>query len=256
MPGSGLPERFADWRRGFAFAGAALAAALAPASYGAEARATALRQIWFTAGEILPAFLAFCALAAAVLTTIVIESARAYGLSQYALELVMRALVLELVPLLVALFVALRSGAAIATEIALMQTAGDFARMRAEGRDPLAREFAPRIAAAVLSLFALTVLACALVLAIAYLAMYGFSPWGFEAYTRTIGRVFSVPILAGFAVQCALFGAAVALLPIAAALGADRRRRTVPVAVRTGMVRLFAALALIEVGALGARYLG
>lgn len=239
-----------------ALAGAALAAAVSPATYGPHARALAVRQIWFTAGEILPGFLLFAALAAGVIVTITIEAARDYGLSRYALELVMRAAVLELAPLLTALFVALRSGAAIATEIALMKVAGDFERMQAEGRDPLAREFAPRVAAAALAVVSLTVLACALTLAAAYLAMYGFSPWGFGEYTRAVGQVFGPLTLAGFAVKCALFGVAVAAIPIGAALAADRRRRTAPIAVRSGMVRLFLALGLIEVAALAARYVG
>ncbi|MEW5862404.1 MAG: ABC transporter permease [Pseudomonadota bacterium] len=239
-----------------AFAGAALVAAVSPSSYGAHARSVVVRQIWFTAGEILPGFVLFSALAAAVTTAIAIEAARDYGLSQYALELVMRALVLELAPLLTALFVALRSGAAIATEIALMKVAGDLERMQAEGRDPLAYEFAPRVAAAALSVVSLTVIACALTLAAAYLAVYGLSPWGFEPYTRAVGRVFGAPTLAGFALKCALFGAAVAAIPIGAALAADRRRRTAPIAVRSGMVRLFVVLGLIEVAALAARYVG
>lgn len=249
-------ERYAHARRSFAFAGAALAAALAPSSYGPHARAVALRQIWFTAGQILPGFVLFSALAAGVTTSVTIAAARDYGLAPYALELVMRALVLELAPLFTALFVALRSGAAIATEVALMRISGDLEHMQAEGRDPVAREFAPRVAAAVLAIAALTVIACALTLAAAYVAMYGASPWGFADYTRTVGRVFGPATLAGLALQCALFGAAVAVIPIVAALGADRRRRTAPIVVRAGMVRLFVAIALIEVAALAARYLG
>jgi phospholipid/cholesterol/gamma-HCH transport system permease protein len=237
-----------------AFAGAALAAALRPSSYGAHARVVAVRQIWFTAGEILPGFVLFAGVAAGVTVTIAIEAARDFGLSQYALELVMRALVLELAPLLTALFVALRSGAAIATEIALMRVTGDLERMQAEGRDPLTREFAPRIAAAAVSVISLTVIACALTLAAAYFAMYGFSPWGFGEYTRAVGRVFGASALAGFALKCVLFGAAVAVMPIGAGLAADRRRRTAPIAVRSGMVRLFLVIALIEIAALAARY--
>ncbi|MDW8469340.1 MAG: ABC transporter permease [Burkholderiales bacterium] len=256
VPGGILADRLARWRGALVFAGATLAAAASPSSYDAQARTLALRQIWFTAGEILPGFALFAALAAAVTATIAIEAARDFGLSQFALELVMRVLVLELAPLFTALFVALRSGAAIATEIALAAIAGDFERMRAEGRDPLACEFAPRVAAAAASVASLTVFACTLALAIAYAAMYGASPWGFEEYTRAVGRVFGGATLAGLALKCVLFGAAVALFPIQAGLSADRRRRTAPVAVRAAMVRVFAAIAAIEIAALAARYVG
>jgi phospholipid/cholesterol/gamma-HCH transport system permease protein len=254
LPVGGLRERYADWKRLLRFAALALAATLSPSSYGAATRETAARQIYFTAWQILPVFLLFAALFSAVVIEIAINASRAYGLSQYALELILRALVLELLPLLTALFVALRSGAAIATEIALMQVSGDIARIAAEGGDPLRREFVPRVAAAALSVLSLTVTSCALALPIAYGAMYGFSPWGFEEFTRTVGRVFGAPTLAGFALKCALFGAAVAVIPISAGLQADRRKKTAPVVVLAGMVRLFLVLGLIEVASLAARY--
>ncbi len=249
-------ERFADWGRMLRFAGYVLAATLSPASYGAETRATAVRQIYFTAWQVLPLFLLFAALTSFVIIQITINALGQFGLSQYALELILRGLVLELVPLLTALFVALRSGAAIATEVALMQIAGDIAAMRAEGRDPLRREFVPRVAAASLSVLSLTVTSCALALVIAYLVMYGLSPWGFDEYTRTVGRIFGAPTLAGFALKSVLFGVAVAVIPIGAGLEADRRKKTAPVVVLAGMVRLFFVLGLIEVASLAARYIG
>jgi len=247
--------RLQSWGRMLCFAGFAVAATLSPSSYGAATRATAVRQIYFTAWQILGPFLLFAALAGYIVMEITLELARQYGLAQYTLELVLRVLVLELIPLLTALFVALRSGGAIATEVALMQISGDLAAMRAEGRDPLRAEFVPRVAAAALSVLALTVLSCALLVALAYPALYGLSPWGFDEFTFALGKVFDAPTLAGFALKCTLFGVAVAVIPISAGLEADRRWKSAPVAVLAGMVRLFFVLGLIEVASLAASYI-
>jgi phospholipid/cholesterol/gamma-HCH transport system permease protein len=242
------------WARALRFTGIAFAAALSPSTYRAQTRDVALKQIYFTAWQILPGFVLFAGLFSLIVIDIAVTAAREYGLAQYALELVLRSLVLELIPLVTALFVALRSGAAIASEVALMQASGEIGEMEADGEDPMALEFVPRIAAAALSVLSLTVVSCGVALVLAYVSVYGFSPWGADEYARTVAAVFSLSALAGFALKCVLFGIAVAVIPIAAGLHATSRLKSVPVAVLGGMVRLFFALGLIEVGALAVKY--
>jgi phospholipid/cholesterol/gamma-HCH transport system permease protein len=106
-----------------------------------------------------------------------------------------------------------------------------------------------------LSVLALTILSNALALLIAYGAMYGFTPWGLGEFTHVFGKVFGVATMLGFTLKCLLFGAAVAVVPIAAGLEATARVKSAPVAVLGGMVRLFFVLGLIEVVSLAARYI-
>jgi phospholipid/cholesterol/gamma-HCH transport system permease protein len=242
------------WARAARFSFAALAAALSFATYDEPTRAVALRQIYFTALQVWAGFTLFTALLSLVIISITVATAREFGLAHYALELVFRVLVLELIPLLTALFVGLRSGAAINTEVAIMQLSGELARMRAADIDPLRRQFVPRVLAAASSVIALTVLAGAVALALAYLVMYGLSPWGFAEYTRTVGHVFTPAALAGFVLKCVAFGVMVAVIPIAAGIETVRYVKPPPVAVMGGMVRLFFALGLIEIAALTVKY--
>jgi len=253
-PAGPLLEWLAGWGRAVRFAGLTLAAAMSPSAYRAATRDVALKQIYFTAWQVLPGFTLFMTLFSLVVIQIAVTAARGYGLAQYALELVMRALVLELIPLVTALFVALRSGAAIATEIALMKASGDLDRMQAAGEDPLEREFVPRVAAAALSVFSLTVVSCAVALALGYAAVYGLSPHGFADFTRVVALVFGPAALGGFVLKCLVFGGLVAVIPIAAGLHASSRLKSVPVAVLDGMVRLFFGLGAVEVFALAVKY--
>lgn len=245
-------EWLAAWGRALHFAGYALAATLSPSSYVAATRRIAVRQIYFTAWQILLPFSLFMALFGLLVIQITLNVARNYDLSQFALELIVRALVLELIPLLIALFIGLRSGSAIATEVALMHHSGEIA---AAGENLLYHELVPRVAAAAISVVSLTVLNCAMALVLAYFSMYGFSPWAFDDYTRVVGYIFSVPIMAAFMLKCIVFGAAVAVVPIAAGLEATSRIKSAPVAVLGGMVRLFFLLGLIEVVSLAAKYI-
>ena len=217
------------WGRTARFAFAATAAVLSPSTYTARMRATAVKQVYFTVWQVFTGYILFTALLSAVVIEITLQAARDYGLGTYALDLVFRVLVLEILPLLTALFVALRSGAAISTEVALMQVAA-------------------------ISVFALTIMSGAMALVIAYGSMYGFSPWGFDEFTRAVANAFSPSAMAGFVLRSFAFGAVVAVIPIAAGLDATREMKSAPVAVMGGMVRLFFALGVIEVLSLLIKY--
>lgn len=245
---------FKAWARAGLFAFAAAAAALSLSAYTRRTRALAMRQVYFSAWQVLPGFTLFAALLSLVVIQVTITLARGYGLAQFALELVFRAVVLELVPLLTAMYVALRSGSAIVAEVAMMRISGEIDELLQAHIDPYEREFVPRIAAAAVSVFALTVVSCMVVVVIAYLVMYGVNPSGFAEFTRTLSRVFSVPALAGFMFKSFAFGAVVAVIPIAAGLDATRDPKSAPVAVMGGMVRLFVALAVIELVSLAVKY--
>jgi len=83
---------------------------------------------------------------------------------------------------------------------------------------------------------------------------YGANPSGLDEFARTVARVFGPRAIAGFMLKSFLFGAAVAVIPIAAGLDATRERESVSDAVMGGMVRLFVTLALIELLSLVAKY--
>lgn len=242
------------WGRALLFAFTAAAAALSFSAYTARTRSLAMRQLYFTAWHVLPGFTLFMALLGWVVIRITVSLAREFDLAQFALELALRVVVLELVPLLTAFYVALRAGAAMVTEVALMASTGELDELRKAKVDFYEREFVPRIAAAAISVFVLTVVSCFVVVLIAYLVMYGVSPWGFDEYTRSVALVFGPLELGGFLLKCVAFGVVVAVVPIAAGLDATGDSRSVPAAVAGGMVRLFVALALIELMDLAVKY--
>lgn len=98
--GAGLDTRFRAWAELFRFGFDALIGALSPATYNSATRDVVARQIYFTAWQILPWFAAFIVVLSLVITSILAGTARRFGLYDYALELAVRALVLEAVPLL------------------------------------------------------------------------------------------------------------------------------------------------------------
>jgi phospholipid/cholesterol/gamma-HCH transport system permease protein len=71
---------------------------LSPSSYGKVTRRALARHLYLDTAPVLLGFTALAALISLVLTRIVVVTALSYGLSRYALEMVIRVLVLELIP--------------------------------------------------------------------------------------------------------------------------------------------------------------
>ena len=110
--GSALMRSLASWWHMIHLGAIALVIALSPSTYSRANRGTTSRYIYTSTWQVLPWFTLLSTLISLVLIRIVVVTSLSYGLSQYALEMVVRVLVLELIPLAAALFVALRSGLA------------------------------------------------------------------------------------------------------------------------------------------------
>lgn len=91
-------------------------------------------------------------------------------------------------------------------------------------------------------------------LLLAYVAVYGFSPWGIGVFTRTVGQVFEPVVTFSFVLKTLLFSWAVALIPAAAGRLPGAARGGTPGA-PAGMVQLFVVLMLIEAASLSLKYL-
>ena len=104
-----------------------------------------MQRIYLETAPILPGCTVLAALLSLVLTRIVVVTALSYGLTAYALEMVIRVLVLELIPLTAALFVALRCTIPSGAALAQLRHAGHLDALRRAGAPPgpLPRRCAP-----------------------------------------------------------------------------------------------------------------
>lgn len=246
----------AGWWGVLYFGAIALVFALSPSMHDRGNRVATARMMYATTWQVLPWFTVLCALLSLVLIRIVIVTAQSYGLSQFALEMVVRVLVLELIPLSAALFVVLRSGMGTSVEIAAPHAPGGPAALHRIGIEAWRLELVPRVISMAFSVVTLAAVSCVVALVLAYTVAYGLSPWGFGAYTRMVGRVFDPAVSLGFALKILLFSLAVAVVPIATALQDPPRTRSAGTfTVPNGMVRLFVVLVAIEGASLAVKYI-
>lgn len=230
----------------------ALSLSVGPWRAGPQRQAIS-RQVWLATAPLMAGFALGSALMAVVITRIVLVTAQSYGLSQLALEMVVRVLVLELLPLGAALLVALRVALPAAVSVAQLKAEDRLQALRREGVDVLGAELLPRAAGMVFAVLLLVSLNSLICLVVAYLLAHGLSPWGFDSFTRMVGRVFSPAVSLVFVLKTLAFAAAVAVVPMGSALHDPVAPERSAVEL-SGLVRLFAALLLIEVLSLGINY--
>jgi len=258
LPGMGLWRPLQAWLAGWwaiVHLGALmLVLALSPSSHGPAQRRALAHQLLAASLPLLAGFTVVSALVSLVIIRIVVVTALSYGLSQYALEMVVRVLVLELIPLAAALFAALRCTLPLAADIAALRaSAGPAPGQR---HDPRLPQVLPRVLAGMFAVLLLATVSGLLTLLLAYLSVHGFTGGGFDRYTRTVGRVFSPAVTLVFGLKVLLLSAAVSLIPMASVLQAaaaprPHRRGSVELQV---LVRMFLVILLIEAVSLVGNY--
>jgi phospholipid/cholesterol/gamma-HCH transport system permease protein len=244
----------AGWWRIVFFGAILLVLAGSPSSYGRHARAALLRHVYQDTAPILWWFSALCALLTLVITRIVVVTAFSYGLSQYALEMIIRVLVLELIPLTAALFVALRCTIPNGAAVAQMRRDGRLDALRRRGLDPVVTEVLPRALAGVYSTITLAALSCVVALVLAYVGVYGWTLAGAPGYTHVFGHVFIPAVALIFVLKTLFFSFAVSIIPMASGLYDIESHGSRESAALQGLVRMFAVLLILEAASLAGNY--
>lgn len=252
--GSAAWRWLGGWWRIVHFGAQLLVLALSPSSYDRTLRQALARHVYQHTAPILLGFTVICALATLVIARIVVVTALSYGLSQYATEMVVRVLVLELIPLGAALFVALRSTLGGGAALSGLRHSGALQTLRSEGQDPLHREVLPRALAGIFSAVTLAALSCVVALVLTYIAVYGFTTAGLPAYTRIFGRIFNPAVTTIFLLKTFLFSLTVAVIPLASGLYDNWVKGSRTDVELHGLVRMFVVIVLIEIVSLVGNY--
>ena len=251
---SALRDWWGGWLQVVHFGAQILVLSLSPSSYRRSQRKHIMLAIYRATMPMLPGFTVIAAIIALVIIRIVLATALSYGLTRYALDVLVRTLVLELIPLSAALFAALRYAMPAGERIRTMRLQGQFETQLAAGLDPTRDTVLPRAAAGMFAVITLAAVSGVITLVLTYFSVYGFSTWGLGGFTRTVGHVFNPVIVLIFSLKTFFLGLAVAIIPMvptpregaasAAAFHPDITR----------LARLLAVVLLIEMVSLVGNY--
>lgn len=242
------------WWRSVYLAAMLMVLVVSPSSYRKGARNLLARQMYLQTVPILTGFTLLAALMCAVIARIVMVTAQSYGLSRYGLDLIVRVMVIELIPLTAALFVAMRCTIPAGVEVVQLRMRQHWANWSKQGIDPVRMAVVPRAAAGVFASITLAALSCLVALVTVYCSVYGFSMAGFGGYTRVFGQIFTPSLTLVFLLKTWFFSLTVAIMPMASALYTSLPRYRRGGVELAGFARMFAVLLLIEVISLMGNY--
>jgi len=191
-----------------------LVLAMAPSSYRRSQRPLLRQACYRSTAPLLLPFGLISAIAAQIIIRIVLATASSYGLSRYALDLLVRTLVLELIPLSAVLFAAVRATMPAGARLREMRRQGLFKAQRARGLDPLRDTVLPQALAGVFAAVTLTAISSLITLVLTYLSVYGFGSWGLPGFTRSVGQIFTPVIVLIFVLKTLGLSLAVAIIPM------------------------------------------
>ena len=216
-------------------------------SYNSATLDVLIKQIYFTSVQILPMLTFIGIIFGAIFVATTVHLALDYGLKDHIGSIIITLVINELVPFMTVLLLALRSGAAINTEISVMKVSKELNTLKAFKIDIIEYLFLPRIIAGVISTVLLASFLSIVMLFSGYLYLALFFETGLDLYIRTLIHAISLSDLILFFTKNLLFGFFVILIPIYSGLSTSSSYTGIPIAVLNGMVKLIMAIMSIEV---------
>jgi len=220
---------------------------LHPKSYNPAMRMVLVKQIYFTAVQIIPLFIMMAILFGSVIIGVVIYLANEYALEHEIGSIIITFVMDEFAPFFTAILIALRSGAAINTEIAVMKVNNELNTLAEYKIDMIDYLFLPRIISGVISLTFLSILFALIMLSSGFIFTMFYLHFDFSTYKYILIDALDIQDLVILLVKSIAFGLFTMMIPIYSGLQTQQSYTAIPISVLNGMVKLFIAIFFIEV---------
>ncbi len=220
---------------------------LNPYSYNSAMRMVLVKQIYFTAVTILPLFIIMAFIFGSVIIGIVIVIATKLNLQLQTGSIIVTFVVNEFAPFFTALLIALRSGTAVNTEIAVMKVNNELNTLEGYKIDIIDYLFLPRIISGIVSSVFLSFIFASIMIMSGYLFTLFYLNMDLHAYSSLILDAIEVRNIIILLLKSVAFGFFIMLIPIYSGLKTAHTNVAIPISVLNGMVKLFIAIFFIEV---------
>ncbi len=221
-----------------------------PNSYNPAMRMVLIKQIYFTSVGIIPLFITMAILFGSIIIGVVILLATEYSLQDKIGSIIISFVVDEFSPFFTALLISLRSGAAVNTEIAVMNVNKELNTLRKYKIDLIDYLFLPRIISGIVSVTALSILFAIIMLSSGYIFTLFYMNMDLHTYKYLLINAIGVKDIVTLLVKGVAFGFVIMLIPIYSGLKTQNSYTAIPISVLNGMVKLFIAIFFIEVASL------
>lgn len=221
-----------------------------PSSYHPAMRTVLIKQIYFTSVQILPLFTFLAIFFGSIMVGMLFILASEYGFTAEIGHILTTFIFNEFAPLFTAFLIALRSGTAVSTELALMSVNHELNTLKTYRINLINYLFLPRILAGMISLTTLSFIFTVIMLISGYLIALFYLQMELSAYLRLILNAMDFGNILMLVIKSLTFGFFIMMIPIYSGLNVVKSYHAIPIAVLNGMVLLFTTIFIIEAAAL------
>jgi len=232
-------EMFGSVYEVFHFAFVCLFHALNPRSYNPAMIMVLIKQIYFTAVQIIPLFIVMAIVFGSVIIGVVIYLATQYSLQSEIGVIIITVVIDEFAPFFTALLISLRSGAAVNTEIAVMKVNNELNTLNVYKIDLIDYLFLPRIIGGIISTTFLSLLFAIIMLTSGYIFTFFYMSIDLSTYKYLLLDALEIKDLLILLAKSFAFGVLSMLIPIYSGLKTQKSYTAIPVSVLNGMVLIF-----------------
>jgi len=218
-----------------------------PKSYNPAMRMVLTKQIYFTTVQIIPLFFLMATIFGSIIIGIIISLATDYNLQDRIGSIIITFVLDEFAPFFTAILIALRSGAAVNTEIAVMHVNKELNTLQMYEIDLIDYLAIPRIISGIVSVTSLSIIFTIIMLTSGYLVLLFTINMDLHTYEYILINALEVKDLIILLSKGVAFGLVIMLIPIYSGLKTDDAYTAIPISVLNGMVKLFIAIFFIEV---------
>jgi phospholipid/cholesterol/gamma-HCH transport system permease protein len=218
-----------------------------PKSYNHAMKSVLIKQIYFTAVEVLPLFITMAIVFGSIIIGVVISLSYEYSLQEQIGSILITFAIDEFSPFFTALLISLRSATAVNTEISVMKVNNELNTLKEYEIDIIDYLFIPRILSGIISVTFLSILFSIIMLSSGYLYTLFYVGMDLHTYKYLLLNALEVKDLVILLIKGVSFGFFIMIIPIYSGMKTQKSYTSIPISALSGMVILFIAIIFIEV---------
>ena len=217
-----------------------------PKNYNPATREMIIKQIYYTAIEILPVFILSAVIFGALITGVVVYLAIQYDLKDFIGFLIVKMIMVELVPFLLALTISFRTGLRVGIKTAIMKVNGEMNTLKMYDIDTVRYLFMPRAIGNMVGFISLVFLFTVIMILSGYIFVFLMTGMDFNMFLSTIVNAMSIKDIVIFIVKSLIFGFIIITIPSYDGLMMKKRYFEIPITISKTISALFVAILFLE----------
>lgn len=229
--------------------------ALNPRNYNPANRKVLIKQIYYVALEILPAFIILSILFGAIIMGFLVSKAIEYNLKEYIGQLIVQAVLVELTPFMIALIISFRTGLRVGAKTAIMKVNSELNTLRMFDIDVVNYLVMPRAVGNMLGFLSLVFLSSVIMVASGYVFLFLNMGMDIKLFLSTIISAITLKDIFLFVIKSMIYGFIIVTIPSFDGMIIKKRYFEIPPTLSKTITSLFIVILFVEVLSLSLEFL-